>query len=76
VPLWPRRPIVSWGALKKKRGQQVEAGDPPPLLYLDEDTFRLLCPVLGSPVQKRQISPRRSPVEGHKDDKGPVASPT
>jgi len=27
--------------------------------------FRVLCPVLGSPVQNRQGSPRRSPVEGH-----------
>mgnify|MGYP001857279392 CR=1 FL=1 len=35
-------------------------------------TFRLT--VLGSPVQKRQRSPRRSPAEGHKDVKGHGAS--
>ena len=33
-----------------------------------EATFRLLCPVLGSPVQKRWGSPPRSPAVGHKDD--------
>jgi len=32
-------------------------------------TFRLLCPVLGSPVQKRKGSSRRTPEEDHKDDK-------
>ena len=35
----------------------------------------VLCPVLGSAVQKRQGSPRRSPAEGCKDDRGPGASP-
>ena len=34
-----------------------------------EATFRKLCPVLGSPVPKRQGSPRRSPVDG------PLSSP-
>ena len=64
------------GSIKKKiRGQQVNGGDPPPLMCPGEPTFRLLCPVLGSSVQKRQGSPRRSPVEGHKGDEGPAASP-
>ena len=45
------------------------------LLCPDEATFRILCPVLGSSVKKRQDSLRRSPVEGHKDDKGPEAPP-
>jgi len=49
-------------------GQQVKADDPPDLLCPHEATFRLLCPVLGSSVQKRQGSPGRSPAEGHKDD--------
>ena len=35
----------------------------------------VLYPVLGSPVQKTQTSAGKSPVDGHKDDKGPVASP-
>ena len=43
------------------------------LLCPSEATFRILCPVLGSPVQRRQKS-SRSPKEGHKDDKGPGAS--
>jgi len=41
----------------------------------DEATFTLLCPDLGFPVQKKQGSPRRSSVEGHKNDEGPGASP-
>jgi len=40
-----------------------------------EAKFRILCPALGSPIQKRQRSPRRSPEEAHKDDKQPRASP-
>ena len=35
----------------------------------------VLYPDLGSLVQKRQGSPGESPAEGHKDDKGPGASP-
>ena len=35
----------------------------------------LECCVQFCIPQKRQESPRRSPVEGHKDDKGPGASP-
>ena len=54
----------------KERGQQVKGGDPPPLLCPGEATFRLLCPVLSSPGEKRQGSPRGSPEEGHKDIKG------
>ena len=40
-----------------------------------EATFKILRPVLGSSVQNRQGSPRKSPVEGHKDNKEPGASP-
>ena len=54
---------------------RTEGGDPPPLLCPGEATFRLLCSVLGFPVQKRQGSLRRCPAEDHKDDKGPGASP-
>jgi len=42
------------------------------------DCIEIECfhlPELGSSVQLRQGSPRRSPVEGHKDDEGPGASP-
>ena len=35
----------------------------------------VLCPVLGSSLQKRQGSPGKSPAEGREDDKGPEASP-
>ena len=44
-------------------------------LYSGEATFRLLCPVLCTLVQKRQRSPRRCSAKGHKDDKGPGAPP-
>ena len=76
-------PAVCPGGQKKKAsgilecikecGHQVEQGDPPPLFRPGEAMFRLLYPVLGSPVEKRQGSPR-SPAQGHKDDEGPGAS--
>ena len=59
----------------EKPGQQIKGGDPPPLLCPGQATPGALCPVLGSPAKKRQGSPRRSAVEGHKDDEGPGASP-
>jgi len=49
-------------------GQQGEGGDPLPPFCPGEATFRILCPVLGSPVQKRQGSSKRSPEEGQKSD--------
>jgi len=63
--LWPRRPMVSWSALKTAwpAGQGREA------------TFRLLRPILGSSSSKRQGSPKRRPAKGHKNDKGPGAYP-
>ena len=47
--------------------------------------FKVLCPIVGSPVQKtktkkqkqknkttkKEGSPGKSPAEGHKDNKGP-----
>ena len=53
-----------------QHGQQVNGSDPPPLLCPDDATSGVLCPVLGSSVQKTQGSPRRRLVEGHKDGKG------
>lgn len=41
----------------------------------DQSSPEVLCPILGSPVQKRQGSPGEGPVECHKDDKGPGAPP-
>jgi len=49
--------------VEKECGQQVKGGDFPSLLCPGEPTFRLLCPVLGSLVQERQESFRRSPAE-------------
>ena len=64
------------GCIKKiMASRSVEGGDPPPLFCPTEVTFRIMCPFLGSSFQKRQGSPRRSPAEGHKDDKGPGAFP-
>ena len=63
------------GCIKKSMASGSREVDPPLLLCPGEATFRILCPVPDSPVQKRQRSPRRSPEEGHKDDQGPGASP-
>ena len=62
-------------SLNWKKYIEREEGDPPPLLCPGDATFRILRLVLGSPVQKRHGSPRRSPAEGHKYDKGPGVSP-
>jgi len=59
------------GIKKKNHGQQVKGGNPLPLLCSGEASPGVLCPVLGSPVHKRQRSPGKSPAEGHKDDAGP-----
>ena len=45
--------------------QQFKKDDP---LCPGEATFGILCPVLGSPGQKRQGTSRESPSEDHKDD--------
>ena len=58
----------------KERSQQVEWGDPLPLLYPCEATSRALCPVLGSSVLGQGPS-RESPLEDHKGYEGPGASP-
>jgi len=38
-----------------------------PLFCPAKATIGILCPVPGSHVHKRQESPKRSPVDGHKD---------
>jgi len=59
----------------KRVCQKVETEVILPLLLCPvEATFRILCPVLGSPAQKRQGSPRRSPARAHEDNKGPGAT--
>jgi len=57
----------------KKNGQQIKGGDPPRLLCRGEAAPVVLYTIPGSPVQKQQGSPGKSPIEGQKDDKGPGA---
>jgi len=47
-------------------GQQVEGGEPPPLLCPDEDISEVLCPGLGFSVQEGQGTSREIPLEGHR----------
>ena len=68
MPLWPRSPMVSWGALKEC-DQQVNRADPSPLLCPGEATTGVLCHSrLHS--SKRQGTSRERPAESHKDDWG------
>ena len=57
VPLWPRRPMVSWDLLKRfcPEGQQ---GDSPSLLCPGKALSGVLCAVLGSSVQDREFLKR------------------
>lgn len=51
----------------KNSVQQVKGGHPPSVLCPGEATSEELCPVLVSPIQERQGTAGKCPVEGHKD---------
>lgn len=66
VSLWPRRPRDS-GEHGKKHFQQVQRGDPAPLLIPGGATAGMLCAVLGT---SGQGAPGEGSVSGSKDGAG------
>lgn len=54
--------------------QQVERGDAYPLMSTGEATPEVLCPILGSLIQKRHGSPGQNSTKGHENGEGTGAS--
>ena len=69
VLLQPGRPTVSWVA-SAEGGQEGDASDCPPLLYLYEAQSGVLHSGLGSPAKIRCVAVGASPGQGYKDDQG------
>jgi len=55
------------GLHQKKCGQQVEGGDPAPLLCTDETSPGVLHPDVESSVQERCVAVGAYPEEGHRN---------
>jgi len=56
------------GLHQKKHGQQVEGGDPAPLLCSGDTSCGVLCPDVKSSLEERCGPVGAHPDEGHKND--------
>ena len=71
APWWHGAPTASWAALEALPAGKGRCSFSTQHWW---DTSGVLGPVLGSPAQERYGSTQKSPVKGHKGDKGTGAS--